>query len=241
MAAAPRAAEISPSESGGALSAPADAGEAPDRPRYLQLPLAPSGVDALRGATRPPWLMSTNLNYASSQEIASYTSWSLEVDALALMEEQRFEEAERALRRAIELNPSRAVLHNRLGTLLFQQGHYPEAEQAFAAALRQRPGEATVLGNLAGAMARQGKRLGAIALLREAAVKNPSNGLVRFNLACLLSDSGQVEEALTELERAVDLGAALAIRGSLDDPELDNVRNSPRYRAVVERIRRELR
>jgi tetratricopeptide (TPR) repeat protein len=209
-------------------------------PRMLNLALDANQVDRFRYGTRPVWMMSENLNFASPEEISDYASYRLEMEAMRFQQEGKPEEAERLYRRAIQIFPERATLYNNLGAILFKQERYAEAEKAFTQALRLQSDNPQILGNLASAMAEQGKRLAAIALMRQAILRRPSNGQIHFNLASLLAANGDREEALTELETAVDLGAAIDIRENLDDTELDTIRNTARFKAVVERIRREL-
>ncbi len=60
----------------------------------------------------------------------------------------RFEEAEQACRRALELGEDSIELHNNLGNLLLGMGRVDEAQASFERALALEPGNATVLENL---------------------------------------------------------------------------------------------
>jgi Flp pilus assembly protein TadD len=52
----------------------------------------------------------------------------------------RYEEAEKAFRKALEINPSHAEAHNNLGVLLEQRGLLADAEVEFQRAVEQEPG-----------------------------------------------------------------------------------------------------
>ena len=52
---------------------------------------------------------------------------------------ERYEHAETAVRRALELDPRNAVAYNHLGILLRRDGRFEEADQAYAKAIRFDP------------------------------------------------------------------------------------------------------
>ena len=59
---------------------------------------------------------------------------------------------------------------------------------------------------------------------------------VQYNIACMSALLGEHRRALTELDRAVELGYS----GShiFDDPDLDSLRGDPRFQSVIEEIRK---
>ena len=64
----------------------------------------------------------------------------------------------------------------------------------------------------------------------------PRDERVRYNLACSLSLTGKIDEAIEVFERAIELGFQdlnLVSR----DPDLDPLREDPRFDALVARIR----
>jgi Flp pilus assembly protein TadD len=65
----------------------------------------------------------------------------------------------------------------------------------------------------------------------------PRNAGVRYNLACSLALLGRAEAALDALEHAVDLGYR-DVEQMLADEDLASLRTTPRFRALVERLRR---
>jgi len=64
----------------------------------------------------------------------------------------------------------------------------------------------------------------------------PKNSIVLYNIACTYSRMKKIAEALDALERSVDCGYR-----DLDwmekDADLDNIRDEPRYKALVRRLR----
>ncbi len=108
-------------------------------------------------------------------------------------------------------------------------------ETAIAAAfLRAEPGHREALEMLGHALTRQGKHDDALAVDRELVNLEPDNAYIRYNLACSLSNLGKVEDALRELELALELGYD-DVSYMQKDPDLARVRKDPRYRRLLEK------
>jgi tetratricopeptide (TPR) repeat protein len=73
--------------------------------------------------------------YREAIVIDDTDAWSMNNMALALIEEERFEEALPAAARAAELDGDVSVFNNNLGIALERTGHPAEAERAYQAAL----------------------------------------------------------------------------------------------------------
>jgi hypothetical protein len=59
--------------------------------------------------------------------------------------------------------------------------------------------------------------------------------MLLYNVACIFSLAGRVDEALGYVEASVDHG--MRLRGWLEhDSNLDAIRNTPRFQAVMERL-----
>ena len=70
------------------------------------------------------------------------------------------------------------------------------------------------------------------ARLREALADDPPFGLLHYNAACVLSLTGERDEALTHLRRAIELSDQF--RGYAEsDSDLDAIRDSPEFVAIV--------
>jgi len=63
----------------------------------------------------------------------------------------------------------------------------------------------------------------------------PQDSMVHYNLACSLSLLKRTEEALNELEKAIDLGYNDYIHLRSDN-DLDNIRGEARFKALVKRL-----
>jgi mannose-6-phosphate isomerase-like protein (cupin superfamily) len=79
---------------------------------------------------------------------------------------------------------------------------------------------------------RRGDFAAAATLLRRAEAEHPDVVGVVYNLACCEALSGQRDEALEHLRRAVELDPKLA-RHARSDADLDSIRDDPRFTAAV--------
>lgn len=102
--------------------------------------------------------------------------------------------------------------------------------------LARGPRPADVLADLAHVYTRQGRIAEGLALDRELVELLPKDPVVRYNLACSLALSGRHDAACDALEEAAELGYA-EIEQMLADDDLASLRELPRFRAFVERLR----
>ena len=66
--------------------------------------------------------------------------------------------------------------------------------------------------------------------MAEALPAYPQNASVLFNLACYEAMSGRLDEALSHLEKALELDPSIAPHAR-DDADLDRIRDDPRFPA----------
>lgn len=133
--------------------------------------------------------------------------------AAAHFHSDRFDEAEAAYRRSIEID-SRAEAWGGLGTVRFYQGRYAEAREAFERAVLLKPEAALSWGNLAaackhvpGAEHRYVEALDrAIALARDRVEAHPQHAEQWAWLACWLAGRGQDAAAREAVDQALRAG-----------------------------------
>lgn len=136
--------------------------------------------------------------------------------ALALIKDNRGEEAEEPLRRTLAIRADHAPALNNLGLILLSRGDVGEAIELFRQAIRVRPQYARPYNNLGVAYLRQGRTDWAIAQFRRALLVTPEYPAARRNLATALGrrehetvsyrDPKLARQALSSPE----LGAALS-------------------------------
>lgn len=137
-----------------------------------------------------------------------------------LMEQNRWTEAESALRKATACAPATAAApwYN-LGNLLRLCGALPEAETAYRDALTRQPHHIASLHNLAATLLDQGRPAEAVPLLQTARAQAPRQAEIAFALGNALRTQGRLEDALENYDTALALnpayGAAHTNRGNL--------------------------
>ena len=139
----------------------------------------------------------------------------------------RLAEAERVMRRAVQLRPDLPNLHGNLGNVLRELGRLQDAEQILRAALRLHPGHPDLHSNYGAVLMDLGRRHAAERSFRRALQQQPDHAPAQHNLSRLLHAAGRHGEAMqafSGLLRAhpglaqghCDLGLALQSSGKLE-------------------------
>jgi tetratricopeptide (TPR) repeat protein len=117
-------------------------------------------------------------------------------------------EAEKALRRALRLDPGRAEGHHHLGLLLFRRGLYRPAATEFRRALDLDDGRGETYFYLGEALNQLGEVDAALAMLERAVQHQPGNARAYFTMGLLYDRKHLRHEATTMYRKARELGAA---------------------------------
>jgi serine/threonine-protein kinase len=149
---------------------------------------------------------------------------------------RRFDDARQHAQRAIEMNPTAEETYRVLGLTLAEQGELGEAERVMREAV-ELPGAGTYdRATLGYVLARAGERAEAEALLRDLEAEATRGYVSPVAFAVLHIGLGNRNQALDWAERAYD-----ERRGWLAylpvNPMLDPLREEPRFRALVRRMR----
>jgi serine/threonine protein kinase/Flp pilus assembly protein TadD len=154
--------------------------------------------------------------------------------------EGRYPEAVKLLERASQLQPEDFQAPTFLGGAYAAMGMHAEATTARRRAVKlieQRldlnPDDVRAYNLGATTLAKLGNIPRALEFATKSLSVEPDDPLVLFNVACLYAIIGKREEALGYLERSVQNGfghkASMA-----HDPDLDSIRGTPWFRAIVE-------
>lgn len=139
--------------------------------------------------------------------------------AAALMRLRRYDEAEKALKKALELNPRFASAWHNLGKLHVARGDWPKAIDAFEKALAIRPGEQRDLLALASTLADSKNLERADSVVREAIALAPQSAAPLVVRAKIAAQRARFDEAIADVRRALELdpddGEALLLKGLL--------------------------
>src|SRR5262245_45162710 len=120
------------------------------------------------------------------------------------------DDALHALREALRASPNNTALRLHFADTLLSRGHAEEAEKEYREGLAQSPNSLPMKLGLARAFFQQGKQRHALVLVEDL-VKNPNAPARAFLLhAKLLAGIGDIEKAVAEYRRAVELDRAVA-------------------------------
>jgi predicted O-linked N-acetylglucosamine transferase (SPINDLY family) len=124
----------------------------------------------------------------------------------AFAEQSDHKAAISVLRRAIELRPQSAELHNNLGLSLLGDMQLDAAIGAFRAAVILRSDYSQALFNLGNALQDKGMPAEAIDSYRRALAAQPDSAETWHALGTALRTNGQLDEAIASYQKAIDLG-----------------------------------
>jgi tetratricopeptide (TPR) repeat protein len=113
--------------------------------------------------------------------------------------------AEKDLQHTIELEPKNAVAYTRLGDVRFMQKRFPDAEKLYEQALVLDPGQREALQDIANLLIAQKQTDKLLNRIQAQVVRVPQNSSFHFLLAQVLLSVHKLEDAKTELAKAVEL------------------------------------
>ncbi len=153
-----------------------------------------------------------------------------------------YEEAARLFERAAAIRPDDYQVPGFLGQVLIALGRPEEAQVQFRRQIRVvdqhlelNPDDprACIMGSAAYAQIGDAERAAFFASRAMAA--DPEDPMLLYNIACTYAVLGRTEDALNALEQAVDRG--FGDKGWMQhDSDLDSLRTSPRYDALIQRL-----
>jgi len=154
----------------------------------------------------------------------------------------RLEDAAALLVRASDINPHDYQSPLLVAQILCDLGRPAEAAESRRRGVRiveerltQQPDDIRALYMGANGLMALGERERSLEWTSLALSMEPTEPMVLYNVACIRAMAGELDDAMSLLERAVDAG--LSQRGwILNDNNLDPLRGLPRFRALLERV-----
>lgn len=144
----------------------------------------------------------------------------------------RLDEAEREIRKGIELEPDWARAHGILALILRLGGHLKDAEKEAKTAIVLEPGEEEHFNNYANLLVEMRRYRDAEAQYRAAMKVDPDNARPYYNLACLLVRTNRDTQAIARLKEAIDRAPNLREEAA-GDPELEALHGQPAFDKLV--------
>jgi TolB-like protein/Flp pilus assembly protein TadD len=157
----------------------------------------------------------------------------------ALLAQGKFEQAATVFERAAELRPEDYVVpgflggaYARLGRIAESQHAYRRAADAASKRLELNPDDPRALYMGGTALSRLGDSKRAKDWGAQALAISPGDATVLYNVACIYATSGENDEAITMLEKAVALGFG-HWSWIENDSDFDSLHGHPRYEALL--------
>ena len=159
--------------------------------------------------------------------------------AYAYDRQGRTEEAVAAYRKALELDPANAIVRNNLANLYGKQGLYEDAAREFEDLVQRDPANATAKANLDAMLKNKAvlqERKEQVSSAVQGADAKPRDPQAAYNAARVYARLGDSDQALSWLNKALDLGYDQFDYLRLD-PSLANLKKDPRFLKLLEERR----
>jgi Flp pilus assembly protein TadD len=159
--------------------------------------------------------------------------------AYAYDRQGKTEEAVAAYRKALELDPKNTIVRNNLANLYSKQGLYEDAAREYEDLVQRDPGNATAKANLDAMVKNKTvlqERKDQTSSAVQGADSKPKDPQAAYNAARVYARLGDADQALTWLNKALDLGYDQFDYLSLD-PSLVNLKKDPRFLKLLEERR----
>ncbi|MEP6508963.1 MAG: tetratricopeptide repeat protein, partial [Gemmatimonadales bacterium] len=160
--------------------------------------------------------------------------------ARARLSQGRYEEAAKLMERAVAIRPEENQTWGFLGQALTGLGKHDEAAAAYKRQvklidehLELNPDDprACILAAVANAIIGDKER--AVQFAQQAMLVDPEDPMLLYNVACTYAQLAMPDESLGALEKAVEKG--WGDKNWIEhDSDLDSIRSSPRYKAIVQ-------
>ena len=159
--------------------------------------------------------------------------------AYAYDRQGRTEEAVAAYRKALELDPKNTIVRNNLANLYSKQGLYEDAAREYEDLVQRDPDNTTAKANLDAMVKNKTvlqERKEQVSSALQGADSKPKDPQAAYNAARVYARLGDADQALTWLNKALDLGYDQFDYLSLD-PSLVNLKKDPRFLKLLEERR----
>lgn len=157
----------------------------------------------IRGAMSPILVRADSGDVTKPERIKTAEGFELKGDLARAHE--HFDAAARYYSDAVKAAPGNAKLQNKLGITYLQMNDHGNARRAFAKAIKADPKFVNALNNMGAVNCLDKKWNAAIRYLKEALALDETNASAHLNIAEAWAGRGDMDRALTEYARAVEL------------------------------------
>lgn len=193
-------------ESGAVISAPLENGDVSSAARV------PTGMEDVAEEAKRLFesrdFENASIRYQTILNEYPNSLYALSNLAVVRFQQGNYSEAEKVLRRTVELSPRDAFSHSVLGIVLYQQGKYEDAVQVLTRAAALDPNDPKTRNYLGIAASQKGWQEAAEQECRRAIELDDTYGDAHFNLAVIYAtqDPPSIEMARRHYNRALELG-----------------------------------
>ena len=128
----------------------------------------------------------------------------LNIKGISYSHLNRFDEAIKTYKEAIQIEPENSITYFNLGVTLQDSGRLNEALEHYKIALNKNPQYLDAIINIGSIFQKKGNSLSAISYFEKAIQIEPENSITYFNLGVTLQDSGRLNEALEHYKIALN-------------------------------------
>jgi tetratricopeptide (TPR) repeat protein len=155
---------------------------------------------------------------------------------VALLAQENYVEAEKMIRRALELNPDYLPAHYNLALMYYRTEMYEEARQHFETYFQENTGDIEALQIYSDVLIRLQRWDEAAVLLRKSAEILPQAPPVHFRLAQVMAHLGRGDEAMDSLLNGVELVDGPRALAAIAGEEFDLLRDRNDFKQLVSRL-----
>ncbi len=173
-------------------------------------------------------------DHPNLKKVESNMAFMLEKRGQQLQSARQFQAAIQSFQKALEFKPDNATLYIRIGLCHYFGKNYPEAIENYEKSHQLNSENKFLYFNNTGlAYAKWGKLAEAKARLEQLQQLVPDDPVVYRNWAVYYALDGKMEEALSNLEKALELGYE-NVEWLQSEESLDGIRETERFRALLE-------
>jgi tetratricopeptide (TPR) repeat protein len=145
----------------------------------------------------------------------------------------QYSEALAATNRALEIDPENFNALNSYALTLSLLQEFEKAIVAIDKAIHLKPEEVLLKANRGIVLARAGRYIEALAACEEAVKQDPEDESVYYARACYYALQGELEPAIDNLQKAIEIAPRLSRSEAKHNPDFDRIRDDERFRALV--------